>query len=63
MKKPEMPKQVLEYFRAQGKLGGERRAKTLSAEERIEIARKAVKARWEKSKEKNSSQKSKRNSK
>jgi hypothetical protein len=44
-----MPPEVVEYFRKQGarggRLSGEARMKKLSAEQRSEIARKAVAAR------------------
>lgn len=39
-----------EFGRAGGHLGGEQRAKNLTAERRREIARKAAQARWHKRK-------------
>jgi hypothetical protein len=47
-KRTELPEEVLEYFRKQGKVGGKTRAARLSAEQRSEIARKAINARWAK---------------
>jgi hypothetical protein len=56
MKKSKLPPQVLAFFKANGaiggKLGGTIRAEKMSAEERSDAARKAVLARWEKSKTK-----------
>jgi len=49
-KKTEFPKEVLEFFRKTGKIGGKTRAANMSAEERSEQARKAVQARWAKAK-------------
>jgi len=49
-KKTEFPKDVLEFFRTTGKIGGKTRAANMSAEERTEQARKAVQARWAKAK-------------
>jgi len=51
-KRKQLPEAALEYFREQGHIGGKTRAKRLSAEERSEQARKAVQARWAKSKKK-----------
>ena len=48
--KPKLPKAALEYFRKQGQIGGRTRAERLTDEERSEQARRAVKARWAKSK-------------
>lgn len=42
----DMPDDVREFFRKQGSIGGKRRMKKLSAEERTEIARKAAESRW-----------------
>ena len=54
MTKRKLPPQVLAFFRqhgaAGGKIGGVIRAENMSAEERSAAARKAVIARWEKSK-------------
>jgi hypothetical protein len=48
MSKSELPREALEFFRKKGRIGGQRRAANLSAEERSEQARKAVQARWAK---------------
>lgn len=45
-----LPDDVREYFRKQGALGGKTRAARLSPAERQASARKAVQARWAKSK-------------
>jgi hypothetical protein len=42
----DMPDDVREFFRKQGSIGGKRRMKKLSAEERTEIARNAAQKRW-----------------
>jgi hypothetical protein len=46
-KKPHMPDEVLEFFRQQGarggKIGGKRSLETMTAEERLERAKKASK--------------------
>lgn len=42
------PDRDVEYFRKQGKLGGQKRAKNLTAAQRKEIARAAAQARWDK---------------
>jgi hypothetical protein len=51
-KRPKLDAKTLEIFRAfgraGGKVGGDARAKKLTAEERREIARKAAQARWRK---------------
>jgi nanoRNase/pAp phosphatase (c-di-AMP/oligoRNAs hydrolase) len=47
-KRVKLPKVALEFFRENGRIGGHRRAANLSAEERSEQARKAVRARWAK---------------
>ena len=51
-----LPPEVLEYFvkmgRKGGKIGGQVRAANLTKDERVESARKAVKARWDKAKQK-----------
>jgi hypothetical protein len=41
-KKTKLPKAVLAFFQEQGRIGGEKRAANLTAEERSEQARKAV---------------------
>ena len=47
MKPPsKMPKEALAFFREKGRVGGRTRAANLSASERSEQARNAVKARW-----------------
>ena len=47
MKPPsKMPKEALAFFREKGRIGGRTRAANLSAIERSEQARKAVRARW-----------------
>jgi hypothetical protein len=56
-KRVELPKEALEFFRKNGRIGGHRRAANLSAEERSEQARKAVQARWAKRAEKGSKKK------
>jgi len=50
-KKMTLPESALEFFRQQGKAGGLKRSKMLTAEERSDLARKAVQARWAKQKE------------
>jgi len=45
MKRPKLPEDVLEFFRATGAKGGRARAKRLSPEQRTEAAKKAVQAR------------------
>ena len=55
MAKPnKLPKAALEYFREQGRLGGQQsrkaRLEKLTPEQRSEIARNAAKARWAKKK-------------
>jgi hypothetical protein len=52
--KLKMPKAVLEFFQEQGRIGGEKRAANLTAEERSAQARKAVQTRWAKEKSKKS---------
>jgi hypothetical protein len=47
-KRTKIPEAVLEYFRKQGSIGGKKRSESLTAEERSELARKAVQARWAK---------------
>ena len=42
----DIPDDVREFFRKQGRIGGKRRMKRLSPEERTEIARKAAQSRW-----------------
>jgi hypothetical protein len=56
-KKTKLPKAVLEFFQEQGRIGGEKRAANLTAEERSEQARKAVQSRWAKEKSKKSAAK------
>jgi hypothetical protein len=41
-----LPKEALEFFRKNGRVGGRRRAEKMTPEERSEQARKAVQARW-----------------
>jgi hypothetical protein len=41
-----LPEAALEFFRKKGSIGGRRRAKNMTAEQRSEQARKAVQARW-----------------
>ena len=52
--KKKLPPEVLDYFTRMGKkggaLGGQTRAANMSAEQRSESARKAVRARWAKTK-------------
>jgi hypothetical protein len=54
-RKRKLSEEALEYFRAQGKrggkLGGKKRAESLTDERRSEIARKAAAARWGKKKD------------
>jgi hypothetical protein len=54
MPKKKLPPEVLEYFVRMGKKGGasggRTRAANMTAEERSESARKAVQARWAKTK-------------
>lgn len=49
-----MPENVREYFvkmgRKGGRIGGKKRAKNMTSEERSESARRAVQARWAKKK-------------
>lgn len=45
-----LPDEIREYFRKQGATGGKTRAENLTAEQRSELARKAVNARWAKAK-------------
>jgi hypothetical protein len=56
-KKTKLPKAALEFFQEQGRIGGEKRAANLSAEERSDQARKAVQARWAKESSKKSAAK------
>ena len=49
-KRSELPEAALEFFRKKGHIGGTRRAKNLTPEQRSEQARKAVQARWAKKK-------------
>jgi hypothetical protein len=42
----DMPDDIREFFRQKGSIGGKRRMKNLSAQERSEIARKAAASRW-----------------
>jgi hypothetical protein len=56
-KRVQLPKEALEFFRKQGRIGGHRRAANLSTEERSEQARKAAQARWGKRAEKGSKKK------
>jgi general stress protein YciG len=43
-----IPDNVKEYFREQGRIGGEKRNASLTPERRQEIARAAARARWAK---------------
>ena len=49
-KKPGLSREALKYFREQGKrggkVGGKKRAESLTDEQRSEIAKKAAAARW-----------------
>jgi hypothetical protein len=47
-KRKQLPEEALAFFRKQGRIGGRKRAANLTAEERSEQARKAVRARWAK---------------
>ena len=47
-KQTKLPEAAVEFFRQHGKTGGLKRAETLTAERRSEIARKAVQTRWAK---------------
>ena len=47
-KRTKLPEAALEFFRQQGRTGGLKRAEVLTAEQRSEIARKAVQTRWAK---------------
>jgi hypothetical protein len=49
-KRTKIPEEVLEYFRKQGSIGGRKRSEALTSEQRRELARKAVQARWAKAK-------------
>ena len=55
-KKPKLSEEALDYFRKQGKrggkLGGKKRAESLTDEQRSAIAKKAAAARWKKKDEK-----------
>jgi hypothetical protein len=44
----ELPDEIREFFREQGRIGGNKRNRTLSPERRSELARIAAKARWKK---------------
>jgi hypothetical protein len=44
----ELPDEIREYFREQGRIGGNKRKRTLSPERRSELARIAAQARWKK---------------
>jgi len=54
MPRKKLPAEILEYFKKQGakggKIGGNLRAERMTAEQRSESARRAVQARWAKSK-------------
>jgi hypothetical protein len=50
-KQIKLPKAALDFFRQQGRTGGLKRAEALTAEQRSEIARKAVQTRWAKQEE------------
>jgi hypothetical protein len=47
-KRTKLPETALEFFRQQGRTGGLKRAEVLTAEQRSEIARKAIQTRWAK---------------
>jgi hypothetical protein len=47
-----LPDEIREFFRKQGSIGGKKRNRILSVEQRKEIARKAAQARWSKQDEK-----------
>jgi hypothetical protein len=46
MAKRNMPKEALEFFRAEGKRGGKARLTKMTPAKRSEIAKKAAAARW-----------------
>jgi len=46
--KPKLPEDVIQFFAAHGRVGGKKRAKSLTKKQRAEIARKASRARWDK---------------
>jgi hypothetical protein len=56
-KRTKLPEAALEFFRQQGRTGGFKLAETLTLEQRSEIARKAVQARWAKQEKVNNSKK------
>lgn len=56
-KQPKMPEAVLEFFKKTGSIGGRNRAANMTAEQRSEQARKAVRARWAKQADKNKGKK------
>lgn len=45
-----LSKEAREYFAKEGRRGGKARLKTMTAEQRKEVARKAAQARWSKQK-------------
>jgi hypothetical protein len=47
-KRIKLPEAALDFFRQQGRAGGLKRAEALTAEQRSEIARKAIQTRWAK---------------
>jgi hypothetical protein len=47
-----LPDEIREFFRKQGSIGGKKRNRALSPEQRQESARKAAQARWSKRDEK-----------
>lgn len=47
-KRNKLPEAALQFFREHGKVGGLKRAENLSAEQRSEMARKAIQVRWAK---------------
>jgi hypothetical protein len=49
-----LPDEIREFFRRQGKIGSKKRMEVLSPEQRQEIARNAAQARWSKREEKQS---------
>jgi len=52
-----LPENIREFFRRQGSIGGKKRNAQLTPEQRSEIGRKAVEARWAKVREQGSAAK------
>ena len=44
--KPKLPDDVIRFFGEQGRVGGKKRAKSLTKKQRAEIARKTAETRW-----------------